>query len=374
METHPQEARGDCLAASPSRSRLRALAALLMVAACGHSDPFPSGTVDDLGPITPGSPVRLTLSGGADRYPAWFRDGSRFLYSYQDTLLPDRDRCLGLLPAAGGTRLSGKCMPGDYSHDTTDALLTSAASASGRVAWFEVEGPRISAGPVRGALRVGTAAANDLGSSVQAFPYFSPTGKLHTMAASPGWLGDTALVYVGAEIIYIVDCALCRRDSVVTGREIMLLRLAGGTPTLEVVPGTGEATSVSPAPDGESIFYTVAGDTRVFRRDFGSGAVTTAHDFGPAGIARDVSVADSTLVAIAGGQVSYYADPQYGPIQRDAGGDLYHVNLNSGTETGLRIGLRLRAPALSPDGSRIAVEQHSAAADVSPDLYLYEAP
>jgi len=205
------------------------------------------------------------------------------------------------------------------------------------------------------------------------FPYFAPDNQLHTMAVSPTWLGDSILAYVGAEVFNIVDCAGCVMDTVPVGRHVVLLRLNGPTPALELVPGTQTATSVSAAPDGSALYYTLGGDTQVYRRTLATGAVTPVHDFGE--IVRDVSVAESTLVAIVGGQVSYVSDPQYGPVQRDQGGPLVHLNMNSGQVTMVSSPIALhRHPALSPDGRRIVVETHAGTGGVSPDLWLYGAP
>ena len=364
-------------AAARARTPLRPgppalLLPLLLLLACSHADPFPSGTVDDGGPFTPGLPRLLTRNGGADQYPAWLRDGSAFLYSYQDTTERDFDRCLGLMRRDGGTRLLGNCVPGDPSHASTDVLLRSAASSAGRVAWFEAGGSRTLSAPEHSALRLGALGAAVRGDSVLGFPYTAPNGLLHVTPLSLTWLGDTAVAYVGADQFNIVDCSGCVMDTVPVGRQVMILHLTGAAPSLEPIPNTLEATSVSASPDGSALYYTEAGKPWILRRTLATGAVDTVVSFGPA-IVRDVSAASNRLVAIVGGQVSYGNHPQYGNIQRDAGGPLYLVNLAGGPPTLLSApGATLRRPALSPDGTRIVVEELQGG--LAPDLYLYEVP
>lgn len=356
------------------RPRLPALLLpLLLLLACSHSDPFPSGTVDDGGPFTPGLPRLLTRNGGADQYPAWLRDGSAFLYSYQDTTERDFDRCLGLMRRDGGTRLLGKCLPGDQVHASTDALLASAGSSAGRLAWLEATGSRTLSAPLNASLRIGSAAAGVRGDSVLGFPYTAPNGALHVTPLSLTWLGDTAIAYVGADQFNIVDCVGCVMDTVPVGRQVMILHLTGAAPSLEPIPNTLDATSLSASPDGSALYYTEAGQPWILRRTLATGAVDTVVSFAPA-IVRDVSAAGDRLVAIVGGQVSYVNHPQYGDIQRDAGGPLFLVNLAGGTPTLLSApGATLRRPALSPDGTRIVVEEiHQGG--LAPDLYLYEVP
>jgi hypothetical protein len=81
------------------------------------------------------------------------------------------------------------------------------------------------------------------------------------------------------------------------------------------VPGTDLASGVSPGASADEVFYTIGGDTRVFHRVLSSGEVSVAHDFGAAGIARDVHVVGRRLVAVVGGHVAFGVDPVLGPTQ-----------------------------------------------------------
>lgn len=349
--------------------------ASLILAGCSHSQPLSSRPPENTDPHNPTPPTRLTFDPGVDQYPAWLADGSGLLYSYQIQGTPDLDRCLGLLPPGGGSRRLEQCATGDIRHDSTNALLASASGPGGLAAWVDVVGLRPLTGPQAGGLRVGRR-GDQLGArQVQAFPYVAPGGLRHAMASSLAWLGDSAVVYVGNELVYPSPCSNCKVDTVAVGREIVLLKVDRNPAALEIVAGTFEATSLSVSPDGAILYFTVAGDSRVFGRTLATGAVLVVHDFGVLGIARDVSAAEASLVAIVGGQVTYFTDPQYGPMQVDYGGTLYHVALGTGQETPLSAGDRLaRHPAISPDGLTVAVELTSVAQPGPPDLYLYAAP
>ncbi len=378
-------ARGQSVGRPPLCSRARQLrgpAVWLWLAltpvlgtACSHSEPFRPGSTGNEGPHDGTPPIRLTFDPGVDQYPAWLADGSGLLYSYQIQGTPDLDRCLGLLPPGGGSRRLEQCATGDIQHDSTNALLSSASAPGGLTAWVDVVGRRILAGPQGGGLRIGRR-GDQLGARlVQAFPYVAPGGLRHAMATSLAWLGDSAVVYVGNELVYPSACSTCKLDTVLVGREIVLLKVDRDPAVLEIVTGTFESTSLSVAPDGSELYFTVAGDSRVFGRILGTGAVTVVHDFSALGIVRDVSVTATALVAIVGGQVAYFTDPQYGPMQVDLGGTLYHLALGTGQETPLSTPDRLvRHPAISPDGLRVVAEVTTTLQPGPPDLYLFSTP
>jgi hypothetical protein len=131
------------------------------------------------------------------------------------------------------------------------------------------------------------------------------------------------------------------------------------------------------------IYYTVGGDTRVFRRDLASGDVTVVHDFGPGAIARDVDVVGGRMTAVVGGHVAFVDEPSLGPTQFDSGGVVHVVDLDSGADQALtQIGLVFRKPVLSPAGDRIVAEGYAVVAappgepiiSTESNLYLLGSP
>jgi hypothetical protein len=148
------------------------------------------------------------------------------------------------------------------------------------------------------------------------------------------------------------------------------------------VPGTGQATGVASIEDGAAILFTLPNDTRIYRRDLASGEVTVAHDFGPAGVARDVHASGNRVVAVVGGRVAFSMDPRVGPTQWDSGGILRVIDLGGSDEVVLETPGRLyRRPALNPDGAKVVAEGFPliTGSDLGPDttvsksgdLYLF---
>ena len=83
-----------------------------------------------------------------------------------------------------------------------------------------------------------------------------------------------------------------------------LLDLSAPGTSPVVLPGTDFASGVSPGPTSDEVYYTLNGDTRVYRRVLSTGDQSVVHDFGAAGIARDVHVAGGRLTAVVGGRVN----------------------------------------------------------------------
>jgi hypothetical protein len=87
---------------------------------------------------------------------------------------------------------------------------------------------------------------------------------------------------------------------------------------------------------------------------------------------------------VVGGRVSFAIDPLIGPTQRDSGGVVHVVDLDTGVDLALEDEARFyRHPALSPNGAQIVAEGYPiitspGAPDTtvgkSPDLYLFGAP
>jgi len=163
-------------------------------------------------------------------------------------------------------------------------------------------------------------------------------------------------------------------DTVRAGIELARMDLKDAPGTVTTLAGTDSASSVALGA-GDTIYYTVAGDSRVFRRTF-AGGDTAVWDFGAAGIARDLQVRGATLYAVVGGAVGYFHDPTLGPLQFDGGGVLHAVNLLLGTDTPMADAARYyRRIALSPDGRHIVAEGLPiGVAGAQPDLWRIDLP
>lgn len=85
-----------------------ALASLMVLTACSHSDPFPTGPRLGDGSFDQVEPIRLTFSTGDDGWPTVSADGQWVAYRYARGT-NDRDFCAGILPIEGGQRLTSLC-------------------------------------------------------------------------------------------------------------------------------------------------------------------------------------------------------------------------------------------------------------------------
>jgi hypothetical protein len=320
---------------------------VLPLLACEHSTPFDPPSHGQDGPLTGGDPVRLTYGSNAQP-PAWTPDGESILFSFTDASRPDDDRCVAQMPRTGGSIVRLICHAGVLTTDSLDRLEQPALNEAGRLAF------------VRSSRRLGSITDRERWLStlswadpatvdrVRSIP-FQVAGGLRTSIASLEWLDDARVAFIANAEAIVLPCEVCDPIVVESGRELLVLDPTVGGEFL-VVPVPGNATSVSGTPD--ELFYTLAGDTRVYRGSLAGGA-SVVHDFGAAGIARSVHVAGNRLVVLVGGLIRDYDDPA-GVVQTDEGGALWVMDLPNGTPAPILSQTQLfREPALSPDGAAI---------------------
>lgn len=335
---------------APVRS---ALIAAILLAACDHSAPFTPPDMADLGPRAPGNPVRVTYNVGTDLRPSWLSDGSGFFYSMERADRPDRDRCLALMAANGGTVREQICDRSATSDDSIARFEWAAAAADGRFAYLRAGTPVTppTLAPRTEELRVGTRAAPD-GASARAFPYTAPSGRVHHSLSWLQWLGATRLVYLAEDVRYESPCPSCSPDTLRLGIEVVLIDPASGV--LGIVPGTDGATSLAVA-GSDTIYYTRDSANVVERRVLSSGVVSAAHDFGE--VVQDVTVGGARLAAVTASGALWLVQP---------GGAATPL-------TTLDVAV-FRRPALSPDGRHLVVEGYPTIVSRSADLWLFELP
>jgi len=337
-----------------------ALVLLLVVFACDHPTPPEPVDYSPNGPFSNTIPRQLTFSTGPNLSPAWLPDGSGIIYVFERVDQPDGDRCLGILPAAGGTLRAEICNTSVAGADSTDAYGAPAVSTGGRLFFSRATAlTRLqNAAPSYQDVAVAPFASPAAAQPVRTVPY-TVNGHQHYGVTQVRWLGDTAVVYVAQNVAYLTGCFGCNIDTLQTGIELARMDLKGAPGTVTTVPGTDSASSVALGA-GDTIYYTLANDSRVLRRTLGTGDTATVWDFAAAGIARDVQIRGVKLYAVVGGKVSYYHDPSLGPVQLDQGGVVHAVNLVFSSDAALPAAGRLyRHLALSPDGQRIVAEGYA---------------
>lgn len=367
-------------------ARSATVAAVLSLAGCGHTEPFTSPPYGSDAPFDATPPARLTYNAAADRTPAWLADGAGLLYSTQQTDRLDDDVCAAVLPPAGGTQRELWCdVPGGPG--ATDAVEAPVIGADERLGFLTATGTVGATNPLRSGIAVASSFDPRSGRMVRTFPYTPEGGTLQFTADHLRWLDAGRLVYVGQNLRVGSQCQSCPTDTLRTGEAVTILDVNAAESLPVILSGTTDATGVAVEPGGGAVLYTLAGDSRVYRHDLSSGLVQVAHDFGAAGIARDVHLVGNRMAAVVGGRVAFGSDPVLGPIQYDSGGVVQLVDLAAGTVVALdATGLLYRRPAISPGGGAIAAEGFPliitslrpgvADTTVSPsgDIYLFGAP
>lgn len=330
---------------------------LLTLAACSHEAPFQNRNSSLDSTIGGGPDRQLTLNLGADIRPAWLTDGSGLIYAYEGISGPARDRCLAILPPSGGTRRELSCATSTLSQDSVDAFSEAAPGPGGKMLFTREWSLPVDINPVRGALQLGTVTQPASAITLLTFPYTASSGHIHQGISHIRWLSPTRAVYLASKVAYPRPCGTCQADTVRTGIELVELDLSGATPTIQPIPGTDSASSVDVGATSNEIYFTRNGDTRVYLMDLTSGISIVAHDFGTAGIARDVAYLGNQLYAVVGGGVTYVLDPALGPSQLDRGGQLWLADLGNGTDGWRIIDSRwFKRPVISPQRNRMVAE------------------
>jgi len=356
------------------RWRQLALLAAVVPVGCTHDGPFVPGVYSPGVPPGAGALVRLTYNAGVDLAPSWLPDGSGFSYTSERFDRPDRDRCLALLPAAGGTIAREICNRVPAADDSVDAFGAATVAQNGRLAYVRASAPLDVGRPLAPRfyeLVVATLADPHRLTVLQSFPHVGPSGRGHDGVGQLRWLSVGVLVYVGQRVAYVPSCPSCPPDTIPSGLELVRLDLGGPVPVLSMLPGSDQASSVAVA-GGDTVWFTVNGDSRVFRLALSTDSLVVVHDFGSGGIARDVQVVGNTLLAVVGGNVSFTNEPAVGLLQRDGGGTIVAVDLSTGTETVVTpVGFLFRRIALDPNGTRLVAELVTGA---TTDVWLVEVP
>jgi hypothetical protein len=376
---------------APKDPRRLALAGgVLLALACSHTDPFSTPPYGATEPLDPTPPVRLTQNPGPDREPSWLADGSGILYASQQPGRSDRDVCLAELPPGGGSQRRLVCDLTALGGDTLNAIEYPVAAADGRLAFLKTGNPTNLTSPVVEAVTVSPGLDPRKGAEVARLPYSVPGEPTHSTVTQLRWLNATQLIFVGARRQYRPSCMRCvQLDTIVTGLKAGVLDVTspGSTPVL--ISGTDFASGVTPGAPGE-IYYTLGGDTRIYRRVMATGEVSVVHDFGAAGIVRDVHAHGTRVAAIVGGRATFAVDPLFGPVQWDSGGIVHVLDVSSGSDIALEGPGLFRRPALAPAGDRVVAEGYALViVDIpndagvtlqdttvarDPDLYLFDAP
>lgn len=345
-------------------------AVALGLAGCGHDALFVPAVRGGKTPLRSGLMHQVTFNVANDVQPSWQPDGMRVAYSFDGTEGVYADRCVATLPPEGGTREALPCLHRSAA-DSLDLSEWLTLAPDGRYVYTWSVWAHAAYTPDSTMLRLGRLGAPETEHTVLTLPV-PLSGRLYSLITHLAWLDDASLVGVGTTVTIHRDCGLCAYYSVAIGRDVVRITLAGDSATLAIVPGTDSATSVTRGATADEIFFTVRGDSVVYHRTLSTGTVSVAHDFGSAGIARDVQVAGTRLAAVVGGNVAILPDALFGSVQRDSGGFIHLVDLGGATDSVLPdSGFLFRHAALAPLGDRLVAEAWKSG---RADLWYFQLP
>jgi len=343
------------------------LALVLIVGACEHTSPFSSDHAGSTGPLIPGQPAQITYNPGQDLIPVWLPDGSAFAFTAERRDRADHDRCFAFVPRAGGTISRYVCST--VAPDDTLNVYDEPAFQGDSVAYVRASTERFlpGLGPDRQALVIAPIANPVSARLLQTIPFTTSWGATYDAISHVASLGPGRVAFIGEHVTYPRPCSSCVPDTVRIGIGIVIADLGSAAIVLTRMPDGDSASSLAPSANGDTVYFTKNGDTRVFRHTISGIQTDTLMGF--VDVARDISVSAGRLVAIVGGVPG-------GPTNSDRGGALYHVSFPGGG--GPLVGdigdpgVLYRRPALSPDGRRLIVSGWSGAPNA--DLWLYTSP
>ncbi len=254
----------------PNVALLLALAAA--VAGCSHTEPPTGPPQAPEGPFGTTTPIRLTFNSGQDVYPSYAEDGSSILYTFQVPGRPDRDRCLGIIPASGGSRVFEVCETRVGYNDSTDMIASGALGTDGRLIYLHTTSRTNAQLPGSSRLYVTDTTAGSTPRLLLTMPV--PFGGSSVdWLADIRWTGDATFLALGQQFTVVPVGAGAARDTVYIPIGVAKGMVSPTGATLQLIPGTEGATSYARSTDGTAILFTRGGST-VFRVAVDGGAAT----------------------------------------------------------------------------------------------------
>lgn len=285
------------------RSGVRLAACALLLAACAHTDAFvapPPPSAD--GPFAAGEPTRLTYNADADLNATWTPDGQAILYTFADPTRPDRDRCLGMLRATGGTRIRTICDERPGHADSVDYLAAPALSAGGKLLYIESTSPRGVLLPQNIALHLADTAAPFVRRTLVTFPIQLGGGRTANWLTNVTWIGEDQFIAMARDFTVLPRCPGCGLgDTVYNPMGIVRGTVpATGAATIAPIPGTDGYGAFAVAENGAQLI--LAAGSVVSKMPIGGGAATVLTTLGSGAV--DIACRNTSCVALTSSQGS----------------------------------------------------------------------
>jgi hypothetical protein len=247
------------------RTRWIRLTAALVLVACDHTDPFvmpPS----NVGPSSTGSDVQLTFNVDQDYWPMWTADGRGILYSFVVPRSMADHRCLGLLPAAGGTRIWELCDNRAVRDDSVSSYTAYALDSSGRLLLVEAMSSTgfVADFPFHIRVQLTDTATPSVRSTLLTLPFTAGDVQV-TWLSDMAWTGPGSVIALGQQFGEITPPGRCIsaypcKDSTFNQNGVVVTgAISGGAVTFQPVLGTDGATGYSLAENGATVAFITTG-------------------------------------------------------------------------------------------------------------------
>lgn len=227
---------------------------LLLLMACSHSAPVPTGPGEPGGPFSPAQPTPLTLSSFDDIHPA--TSGAGYI-SYQFRRgTPDRDLCAGILPDRGGQRVAEVCAWELDDLSRSDLFGAAVLLGEDRLAFTRHEGGLGSPAPSDGGLYVGSARFPRTATRVLTL-LDRPAGASARwdLLVDPRQTGPDEITALASQWVIGPTVAFGPPDTVLVGVEIAQINLATTPASITVIaPAPGAVAWALDPVDGAYYF------------------------------------------------------------------------------------------------------------------------
>jgi hypothetical protein len=257
-----------------------ALTALSMQACTGHTDPFQSDP-SDVGPQpTVGGAIRITFNGEQDYWPVLAEDSTVVLYAFVDSTVANQPvafghRCIGALPAVGGTRFWQWCDNRTTLIDSMASFPAFALGRDGRLLYVEATATPAHPLDPQSSLWLADSVKPFVRRELMHFPFPVGDSSANWISAVQ-WTGPATFIGLAQDEVPMLHCPGCTVcDSLFFGLGVVIGTTAG-TGSVALIGGTQGATSYSVANRGTSVAFTRRNDGHLFTVPIGGGTATAA--------------------------------------------------------------------------------------------------
>ncbi len=341
-----------------------------------HSDSYVIAAIPPLGPAGTADDVQLTFNPARDYWPTWSEDGKSILYQFGQPGRRDDDRCLGLLPAEGGTQIWTLCDDRVSQADSSNSFSAFALGSDGRLLYLEAVGRVGTASghvtqirPDHTVLWLADTAHPFLRRALVTMPQVVGDSSIDWLADAT-WVGQNEFIAIGAVFEPTPPDPQARVDTAFYGLLLVRGTIGATGASLAPIAGTDGASGYALAQHNTSVIVSRR-DSRVLTRVPLGGGTPTVITTLPATIGSSVlglsCREDQCIVATGTTPIAFRQrgtgarGNSTGSASRQVLGGLWQVALNTGSASILTTPLLANGPLwatprLAP-GSRNVIMQ-----------------